>query len=111
MVFIVHKASCGNDILLLDKYLIYKNITMSDTNLSGNSKNSVRYYINKSHGTVVGANLCIRGPLEVNGKGIRGVGAVADKEIYTVHTINITSQQQYFVAHCLISYVSNVWFT
>jgi hypothetical protein len=29
-------------------------------------------------GTVVGANLCARDPLEVKGKGIRGVGGVAD---------------------------------
>jgi hypothetical protein len=34
--------------------------------------------------TVVGANLCARDPLEVKGKGIRGVGRVADKEAYTV---------------------------
>jgi hypothetical protein len=31
--------------------------------------------------TVVGTNMCVRGPLEVQGKGI---GVVADKEAYTV---------------------------
>jgi hypothetical protein len=30
--------------------------------------------------TVVGANVCVRGPLEVKGKGIREVGGVADKK-------------------------------
>jgi hypothetical protein len=62
-----------------------------------------------THVTVVGANLCIQGPLEVKGKGIRGVDRVADKEAYTVHIINNISPQQYFVAHCLISYVGNVF--
>jgi hypothetical protein len=52
---------------------------------------------------------CISRPLEVKAKGIRGVGGVADKEAYTVHTINITSQWQYFVACCLNSYASNVF--
>jgi hypothetical protein len=55
--------------------------------------------------TVVGENLCVPRPLEVNGKGIRGVGEVADKESHTVvYGINI-SQRQYFVARCLSSYV------
>jgi hypothetical protein len=45
--------------------------------------------------TVVWTNLCARDPLEVKGRGIRGV---ADKEAKTVHTINIISQRQYFVA-------------
>jgi hypothetical protein len=30
-------------------------------------------------------------------------GGAADKEAYTVHAIDIISQQQYFVAPCLIS--------
>jgi hypothetical protein len=58
---------------------------------------------------VVGANLCARDPLELKGKGFRGVGGVADKEAYTVHTVNIISQRQYFVARCLISYVGNAF--
>jgi hypothetical protein len=37
------------------------------------------------------------------------VGGGADKEAFTVHTINIISQRQYFVAHCLSSYVGNVF--
>jgi hypothetical protein len=41
--------------------------------------------------TVVGTNLCAWVPLEVKGKGIRGVGRVAGKEACTVHTINIIS--------------------
>jgi hypothetical protein len=57
--------------------------------------------------TVVGANLCARDPLEIKCKGIRGVGGVADKEAEAVHTINIISQRQYFVARYLISYVGN----
>jgi hypothetical protein len=54
-------------------------------------------------------NLCARDALEVNGKGIRRVGGVADKEAYTVRTINIISQRQYLVSRCLISYVGNVF--
>jgi hypothetical protein len=34
---------------------------------------------------------------------------VADKEARTVHTINIISQQQYFVPHWLGSHVGNVF--
>jgi hypothetical protein len=41
--------------------------------------------------TAVGANLCVRRPLELNGKGIRGVGGAADKEALSVHAINIIS--------------------
>jgi hypothetical protein len=59
--------------------------------------------------TVVRVNLCIQDPLEVKCKGIREVEGVADKEECTVHTINITSQWQYFVVCCLISYASNVF--
>jgi hypothetical protein len=33
-------------------------------------------------------------------------GGVAGKEAYTVHAINIISQQQYFVADCICSYVA-----
>jgi hypothetical protein len=62
-----------------------------------------------AEGTVVGRSLCVRRPLEINGKGIRGAGGVACKEARTIHTINITCQQQYFVARCLGSYVGNVF--
>jgi hypothetical protein len=55
---------------------------------------------------VIRANLCARDPLEVKGKGIRGV---ADKEAHTVYTIDIVSQRQYVVAHCLSSYVGDVF--
>jgi hypothetical protein len=55
--------------------------------------------------TVVGENPCARDPLEVKGKGI---GGVADKEAHTVHSFSIISQQQYFVARCLISYIGTV---
>jgi hypothetical protein len=58
---------------------------------------------------VIGANLCARDPLEVKGKGIRAIRVVADKEAYTVHSINIISQRQYFVARCLSSYAGNVF--
>jgi hypothetical protein len=57
-------------------------------------------------------NYCNRGEyvrlrtLEVKGKGIRRVGGRADKGAYTVHTTNIISQRQYFVARCLISSVN-----
>jgi hypothetical protein len=57
----------------------------------------------------VGMNLYVSCPLEVKDKGIRGVEGVEVQEAFTVHTINIISQQQYFVAHCLISSVSNVF--
>jgi hypothetical protein len=36
---------------------------------------------------VVGANLCARDPLEVKGKGIRGVGGAADKEAYRLLSV------------------------
>jgi hypothetical protein len=55
---------------------------------------------------VVGTKLCVPCLLEVKGKGIRGV---ANKEAYTVHTINIISQQQYFVACHLSLYVGKVF--
>jgi hypothetical protein len=64
---------------------------------------SLRPYV-----TVVGANLCAPDPLEVKGKGIRGMEGVADKEAYAVH-VDIISQWQYFVACHLISYVSNAF--
>jgi hypothetical protein len=55
-------------------------------------------------------NLCIQHPLEAKGKGIRRVGRIADKDAYTTdHAINIISQQHYFVACCLSSYVGNVF--
>jgi hypothetical protein len=54
---------------------------------------------------VVGANLCARHTLQVKGMDIGGVGGVAE----TVHTINIISQRQYFVARCLVSYVGNIF--
>jgi hypothetical protein len=41
--------------------------------------------------------------------GTRGVGGVADKKAYTVHTINIISQRQYIVARCLIFCVCNIF--
>jgi hypothetical protein len=44
-----------------------------------------------------------------NGKGIRGVGGVADLEACTVHIVNIISQRQYFVARCLSYYVENAF--
>jgi hypothetical protein len=59
--------------------------------------------------TVGGANLCARDPLKVKGKGISGVEGVACKEAETVHITHIIPQWQYFVAHCLSSYVSNVF--
>lgn len=54
---------------------------------------------------VVEANLCSQDPWEVKGKGITGV---ADKEVCTVCTLTIISQQ-YFLAHCLISYAAYVF--
>jgi hypothetical protein len=51
-------------------------------------------------------NPCIRNLLEEKNKGIRGVGEVAQKEAYTVHTTHITSQSQYLYSS-LISYFSN----
>jgi hypothetical protein len=66
--------------------------------------------ISFTSGIVVRANLCVRRPLEVKGKGIRKVGGVADKDACTVHSFNF-SQRQYFVARCLSSYVGNVFGT
>jgi hypothetical protein len=37
------------------------------------------------------------------------VGGIANKEAKTVHTLNIVSQRQYFVARCLSSFVGNVF--
>jgi hypothetical protein len=36
-------------------------------------------------------------------------GGVADKDACTIHTFNIISERQYFVARCLSSYVDNVF--
>jgi hypothetical protein len=43
------------------------------------------------------------------GKEFRGVGGVTDKEAFSVLTINIIFQQQYFIARYLSSYVGNVF--
>jgi hypothetical protein len=43
------------------------------------------------------------------GRGSEGWEGVASKEAYTVHTKNIISQWQYFVARYLSSYVGNVF--
>jgi hypothetical protein len=59
--------------------------------------------------TVVGKNLCVPCPLEVNGKGIRGLGGVAGKEAHTIQTMNIISRRQHFIAPCLSSHVGNVF--
>jgi hypothetical protein len=69
----------------------------------------LRLFVLFPHRTVVVTKLCIPHLLEVKGKAIRGVGGVADKEAYGVHTINIISQQQYFIARCLSSCVGNVF--
>jgi hypothetical protein len=55
----------------------------------------------------VAANLCVRRPLD--GKGIRGVEVVADKDAYTYYIINIISQRQYSVARCFGPCVDNVF--
>jgi hypothetical protein len=78
--------------------------TFTFTDLKSAENISVKYlYI------VFWANLCVPRLLEVKGKGISGVGEVADKETYTVNTINIISPRQYFVARCLSSYIGNVF--
>jgi hypothetical protein len=41
--------------------------------------------------------------------GSEGLGGIADKEAYTVHTTNISSQRQCFEARYLSSYVGNVF--
>jgi hypothetical protein len=43
------------------------------------------------------------------GNGIRGVGGVAHKKACAVHTTNIVSSRQYFVARCHSSYVGNAF--
>jgi hypothetical protein len=55
--------------------------------------------------TVVGSNLCVKCPLEVKSKGIRGVVALEGKEACIDHAINTVSQWQWFVARCLMSAV------
>lgn len=49
------------------------------------------------YSAVVGANLWVQHSLEVNGNGTEG-GRTAGKETFTVHTRNIISQRQYFIA-------------
>jgi hypothetical protein len=55
-----------------------------------------------------GYKYCSRGETvrsrSVRSKVIREVGGVADKEVFTVHTINIISQRQYIAARCLMSW-------
>jgi hypothetical protein len=72
-------------------------------------KSSPLNNVEENISTVVRVNLCVRCPLEIKGKRITGVGGVSDKEAYTVHTINIISQWQYFVSCCFSSYVGNVF--
>lgn len=62
---------------------------------------------NAHKNTVVGTNLCVLCPLQEIGRGIREEGVATGKVSYTVHTVNIISQRQYFVA-CLRSCF---WFT
>lgn len=52
-------------------------------------------------GTVVGANLYVGDPLQVNGKNTRGVGGVEIKKTRIVRALNI-SQRLYFVTHSLL---------
>lgn len=52
-------------------------------------------------GTVVGMKLCVRRPLELRGKVTSGVGGVADKEAYTIQTLNIISNREHFEARHL----------
>jgi hypothetical protein len=59
--------------------------------------------------TVVGTNMCAPRPLVLKGNGIRGGGRVANKDAYTVHTMNIIFQPQYVVSRCLSSYVGDVF--
>jgi hypothetical protein len=58
--------------------------------------------------TVVGTKPCVLHLLEIKGRGVRGL---AGKETYTVQTINIISQWQYFLARCLFLCQSRFWFT
>jgi hypothetical protein len=67
------------------------------------------HYMRRKPFAVVEANLCVRGPLKVTGKEIRGMGEAADEEAHTIHTMNIIAQRQYFVARCLISCVGNTY--
>jgi hypothetical protein len=60
--------------------------------------------------SIVGTKLCVPCPLEVK-DGLKGwkMGGVADKWANTVHSLNVISQRQYFVASCLSFGVSNVF--
>lgn len=52
---------------------------------------------------VLGTAVCFASPLQVKGNHIRGFWGgrgVGNKESFSVHTTNSTSQRQYFVAHC-----------
>jgi hypothetical protein len=53
--------------------------------------------------TVVGANVCVRGPVKVKDRGIKGVDGVEDKKVCAVRTINIISRRQCFAAYRLSS--------
>jgi hypothetical protein len=55
-----------------------------------------------THLSVFGANLYVRDPLGVNGKGMIQVACA-------IHTTNVIFQQQYYVARCLISCVGNIF--
>jgi hypothetical protein len=52
---------------------------------------------------VVGTKQCVSGPLQVSRTVMRGVCGVGGKGAYTVQTVDIICQQQYFVARCLRS--------
>jgi hypothetical protein len=51
--------------------------------------------------TVVGTSLCVPHPLEAIYKRVRGVKKRADKEVYTVHNMDIISQWQYSAVRCI----------
>jgi hypothetical protein len=47
----------------------------------------------------------------VKGNGSEGLGGTKDKEVlfFSVHTVNIISQQKKFAARCISFYVGNVF--
>jgi hypothetical protein len=62
-------------------------------------------------GAAVGANVCLRRPLEAKGKGIRrlGGGGATGREACAVRAMNVTSQRLYSVPRFLSSYFGNVF--
>jgi hypothetical protein len=97
----------GQRIRLTDTNLNHKTIGLLTVLGSSNALGDAMCVGYRS--AVVGANLCVPGPMKVKDRRIRGVGEAAHEEVNTARAINVISQRQYSVVGCLSSWVVNVF--